>query len=154
MRVRKAEAGDDAEVVGMSGALFEEDAGIRDPSTNILWPEEGGHKYFSSLIADRKSRVCFLAESGGEVVGYLAGRLEEGGALRPVKVAELESMYVRKGRRSLGVGASLAAEFVRWAGDEGAERLSVTAYAANGRAISFYESLGFRPMRLSLEREV
>jgi GNAT superfamily N-acetyltransferase len=63
-------------------------------------------------------------------------------------------MYVREGRRSLGVGAGLAGEFLRWAAGKVAERASVTAYAANGRAIKFYESLGFRPMRVSLEKEV
>lgn len=134
----------------MSGALFREDAESRDASTNLSWPEEEGLEYFSALVLDGNC-VILVAESGGEVVGYLAGRLKEGDSLRPVNVAELESMYVREGFRSGGVGASLAAEFLRWAeaGDPG--RVSVTAYAANKRAISFYENLGFRPIRLSLE---
>jgi len=35
---------------------------------------------------------------------------------------------------------------------EGAERATVTAHAANGRAIRFYERCGFRPRSVSLER--
>lgn len=150
MAVREAEVRDVAGIVELSGALFREDAGGRDPSTNLGWPEEEGQEYFSAMVSDENS-VCIVAESGGEVVGYLAGRMEGGSLLRPVKIAELESMYVREGFRSGGAGASLAAEFLRWASGKGAERSSVTAYAANERAIIFYESLGFHPMRLSLE---
>ncbi len=151
--VREAETGDTVGIVELSAALFREDAGSRDPSTNLGWPEEEGHEYFSALVADG-DYVCLLAESGGERVGYLAGRIKKGDALRPVKAAELESMYVREGFRSCGFGAGLAGEFFRSAAEKGAERVSVTAHAANGRAIKFYESLGFRPMRVSLEREV
>jgi ribosomal protein S18 acetylase RimI-like enzyme len=153
MAVREAEVRDVAGIVELSGALFREDAGSRDASMNLGWPEEEGREYFSALVSDRNC-VCLVAESGGEMVGYLAGRMEKGDSLRPVKMAELESMYVREVFRSGGVGAGLAAEFLRWAAGEGAERVSVTAYAANGRAISFYGNLGFCPMRLSLEMEL
>jgi ribosomal protein S18 acetylase RimI-like enzyme len=148
--IRKAEVGDVAIVVELSGALFREDAGSRDPSTNVGWPEEEGHEYFSDLIADENS-ICLLAEAGREVVGYLAGRMEEGDALRPVRIAELESMYVRRDFRSGGIGGDLANEFFRRAKAGSGERLSVTAHAANERAINFYKSLGFHPVRLSLE---
>lgn len=134
----------------MSGALFGEDAGSRDASTNLDWPEEEGCEYFSALIMDGEC-VCFLAGSGGEVVGYLAGRLKAGSTLRPVRVAELESMYVREGHRGLGVGEALAGEFMRWGRSKGARRASVTAHAANERAIRFYKRIGFLPMRVSLE---
>lgn len=153
MRVRRAEVGDTAKVVEMSGALFREDAGEGDSCTNLDWPEEEGREYFSGLIAD-EDNVCLLAEYGGKAVGYLAGRMKAGDTLRPVKLAELESMYVWGERRGRGTGASLVGEFLRWAGEKGAERSSVTAYAANERAIRFYESLGFRPLSLSLEKEV
>lgn len=153
MGIRQAGAGDVAKVVELSGALFREDAGSRDPSTNLGWPEEEGHEYFSALVSGTNC-VCFFAESGGEIVGYMAGRMKEGHTLRPMRIAELESMYVREEHRSLGFGAKLAAEFLRWAEGKGTERSSVTAYATNDRAISFYECLGFRPMRLSLELEV
>ena len=47
--------------------------------------------------------------------------------------------------------AELANQFLKWAREKGAERVSVTAYAANERAIAFYERLGFEPRNLSLE---
>ncbi len=153
VRVRRAGTGDVAEIVELSRALFREDAGRRDPFTNLGWPEEEGLAYFASLVSGAGS-VCLLAEIAGRKVGYLAGRVGEGATLRPVRVAELQSMYVREGYRDLGVGARLVDGFLGWAGSRGAELASVVAYAANARAIRFYERAGFRPRSLSLEREI
>jgi len=66
----------------------------------------------------------------------------------------LESICVRENQRSSGVGTKLVEEFIGWAGSQGAGRVSVTAYAANERAIRFYERFGFRPRSVSLERGI
>ena len=153
LRLRRAEVEGVSDIVRLSSALFREDAGRRDPRANLNWPREEGQEYFAGLVASTGS-LCLLAEVGGEVVGYLAGRVEEETTLRPWRVAELESMYVQGEYRSRGVGARLVGGFLEWAGLQGAERASVTAYATNGRAIRFYERAGFRPRRVSLEREI
>lgn len=151
--VRLAGVEDVAEIVELSGALFREDAGRRDPFVNLGWPEEEGREYFAGLVRGEGS-LCLLAGLAGRTVGYLAGRVGEGTTLRPVKVAELESMYVREGYRDLGVGARLVDEFLGWAWSRGAERASVVAYAANERAIRFYQRSGFRPRSVALERRI
>ena len=151
--IRRAGPEDVSEIVSLNHSLFQEDAGTRDPYTNLNWPREGGSEYFSGLLGSERV-LCLLAESGGETVGYLVGYKKEKSSLRPVDAAELESMYVREGYRSLGVGKRLVDEFLRWLGQQGVERVSVTAYAANERAISFYEKLGFEPKNLSLEMGV
>ena len=153
LRLRRAETEDVMDIVGLSSALFREDAGRRDPCTNLDWPREEGREYFAGLVACTDS-LCLLAEVGGKVVGYLAGRVEEETTLRPWRVAELESMYVRGEYRSRGVGARLVDGFLGWAELQGAERASVTAYVANGPASRFYQRAGFRPRRVSLEREI
>ncbi len=151
--VRRAVQGDMRAIVGLSAVLFREDAGGRDPSVNLDWPREEGHGHFADLVAGEAS-VCLLAEVGGGVVVYLAARVREGTGPRPVRVAELESICVRENQRSRGVGTKLVEEFIGWAGSRGAARLSVTAYAANERAIRFCERFGFRPRSVSLERGV
>lgn len=151
--VRRAGADDVADIVELSSALFREDAGQRDPFVNLNWPEEEGWEYFADLVTGDRS-LCLLAEFAGEAVGYLAGRVGKRTALRPVKVAELESMYVWEGHRGRGVGARLVDEFLRWAESRGAERVSVVAYAANERAVHFYQRSGFRPKSVSLERAI
>ena len=155
VRIREAGPGDVPTVVGLSDALFREDAGSRDPTTNQDWALQEGRAYFAVLLADGAAG-CWLAESvpGGEAVGYLAGRLRDGGPLRPLRLATLESMYVREGARGRGVGARLVGRFLSWARERGALRASVTAYAANEGAVRFYEREGFSARKLSLERDI
>ena len=151
--IRVAEARDVARIVELNCALFREDAGLRYPFTDQDWPGKEGERHFARLAA-RERGLCLLAESGGEVAGYLAGYVRVGTALRPVAVAELESMYVVEGYRGRGSGTSMVSEFLAWAGSQGAELASVTAYAANDRAVRFYGRNGFQPKSLSLERSV
>lgn len=149
-KIRPAEREDVVRIVALNAALFREDAGQRDPFTDQGWPEREGREYFTALLAQDDS-VGLLAEAGDEVVGYLVGYVGGGSSLRPVRVAELESMYVSEKYRGRGVGARLVGEFLRWSRKRGAERASVTAYAANERAVRFYERSGFRPKSLTLE---
>lgn len=151
--VREARMDEVGEVVGLSAALFREDAGSRDASVNPGWPAEEGWEHFAGFVAS-ESRLCLISGSGEEIVGYLAGYVKDGSTLRLVKVAELESMYVREEYRGRGVGAKLVGEFLEWAGDRGVERVSVTAYAANERAIRFYRREGFWEKSVSLEMEL
>jgi GNAT superfamily N-acetyltransferase len=87
----------------------------------------------------------------GEITGYLVGYTMPVTDLRPVKIAELESMFVREDARGQGIGKRLVEAFIKWSLQEGAQRASVTAYAANGKAIAFYKRLGFEPRNVSLE---
>jgi ribosomal protein S18 acetylase RimI-like enzyme len=137
-------------IVALNNALFQEDAGQRDPFMNLDWPRQEGEAYFTRHMSSQKS-IVLLAESEGEAIGYLVGYLKSSSTLRPVKMAELESMYVKKTYRNEGVGEQLANKFLEWARKHGVERVSVTAYATNERAIAFYQRLGFLPKSLTLE---
>ena len=95
--------------------------------------------------------MCLLAEVEEGIVGYLAGYVRAGSSLRPVPVAELESMYVAEEHRGGRVGERLVASFRSWARERGAWRTSVTAHAANERAIRFYKRAGFRAKNVTLE---
>jgi GNAT superfamily N-acetyltransferase len=92
-----------------------------------------------------------LAERKGQAIGYLVGYLKPSSSLRPVRIAELESMYVGEEHRSQEVGQQLVSRFLEWVREQGAERVSVTAYVANEGAVSFYKRMGFIPKNLTLE---
>jgi GNAT superfamily N-acetyltransferase len=145
-----AGSGDVGALVRLSSALIREDAGIRDPCTDVGWPREHGWDHFLSLIS-WEDALCLLAKSGGVPVGYLAGYVGETTTVRPLNVAELQSMFVRARDRGRGVGSALVAEFLSWAGCPAAERVAVTAYASNGDALRFYARRGFRPRSTTLE---
>ena len=150
VNIRIATLDDIAGIVELNYALFREDAGQRDPYMNLDWPKEEGHEHFAKFITNGDS-LCLMATAGEALIGYLVGYLWHGGNLRPIKLAELESMFVRPKWRSRGVGRKLAEEFFKWARGKGAQRASVTAYAANARAIAFYRGLGFDTKSLALE---
>ncbi len=139
------------ELVRLNVRLFLEDAGIRDPHTDTSWPARHGREHFLGLLS-RDDAVCLLALREGAKVGYLAGYAKEATPLRPVRVAELQSMYVEENERGRGVGGRLVQEFFAWARYCDAERVSVTAYAANDSALRFYRRIEFVDRSVSLER--
>jgi GNAT superfamily N-acetyltransferase len=148
--VRRAGPGDIDALVDLCAGLFAEDGGRRDPTMDRGWPRREGGPYFSRVISGGET-LGLVAEADGVAAGYLVGRMREPGDTRPVRLAVLEAMYVQPDHRRRGVGAALVSEFRAWAGQQGADRLSVTAYAANTDAIRFYEREGFAARSLSLE---
>ena len=150
-KVVTAGSGDIGALVRLCSALSAEDAGTRDPSTDVGWP--GAHRWdhFRSLIS-RNDTCCFLARSGRAPVGYLAGHVGEPTEIRPVRIAELQSMYVAAGRRGCNVGSALVDAFLARANDQATGRASVTAYASNDAAARFYgrASLGSRSVMLEV----
>jgi GNAT superfamily N-acetyltransferase len=84
-------------------------------------------------------------------IGHLAARLHQADTLRPVRTAELESMYVLADARDRGAGGELVGRFLERARGRGAQRVAVTAYAANDRAMRFYRRCGIAPKSLTLD---
>ena len=152
-RIVAAGMEDVEDLVCLNTRLFLEDAGTRDPRTDTFWPARYGREHFLGLLS-RDDAVCFLAWLDAEKVGYLAGYLRRSTPLRPVIVAELQSMYVVRTGRSRGVGRHLVEEFLAWARRRQAGLVSVTAYATNEGAIRFYKRAGFDPRTISLELEL
>ena len=150
-RILVAGMEDVGSVVDLNSSLFREDAGTRDPHTDLSWPAKHGRDHFLGLL-ENDDALCFLALSEENAIGYLAGYLKGPTALRPVRVAELQSMYVVSNQRNQGVGGRLVDEFLAWAWVQGADRVSVTAYAENERAVRFYERVGFESRSVTLER--
>ena len=151
INIRPATSSDVAAIVGLYYGLSQEDAGQRDPFADLEWAELHGSEHFSQLVTDEHS-VCLLAQDGDLAIGYLAGYVYGPGDFRPIKVAELESMFVQPEWRSLQIGARLVDMFADWARGRSATRMRVTAYADNQRAIAFYRRAGFAPYHQTFER--
>ncbi|WP_116201703.1 GNAT family N-acetyltransferase [Amycolatopsis circi] len=149
--VVRATSGSVPQLVASATALFAEDGGQRDPWMDLTWPRREGSAYFADLL-HRDDSLCLLAFSAsGSAIGHLIGRIRRPDPLRPgAVVGVLESLRVDTAHRGIGVGTALAEEFFAWARESGANQLSVTAYAANESAISFYRSRGFAPFELTL----
>lgn len=148
--VRPADETDVVWIVALNAFLFREDAGQRDPSMDLEWSDKHGFTYFMDLFSRPNYRLL-VAENVGSIVGYLAGYISPPNEYHVVTSANLESIYVLDGFRDQSVGRRLTQEFVEWSKQQGAVRMTVTAYYANALAIEFYERMGFAPFELTLE---
>ncbi|HEY1488802.1 MAG TPA: GNAT family N-acetyltransferase [Micromonosporaceae bacterium] len=147
-------------IIASAEALVATDAGRYDAdATDLGWAARTGPAYCQALLSSDDNLVLLARESGddgenGVVVGHLVARLGGPSSVHPVRVAELESIHVYPDHRGRGVGERLVAEFLVWAGRKGADRASVTAYAANAGALRFYQRHGFAPRSVVLDRDV
>ncbi|HEY0735851.1 MAG TPA: GNAT family N-acetyltransferase [Herpetosiphonaceae bacterium] len=151
--IRTATTSDVPAIVALNDGLFEEDAYQRDPTVNRERDSAESIEHFMKLVTGEAS-TCLLAFVDSTPVGYLAGYTSGPNSFRPIKIARLESIFVNGEWRSRNVGARLHQELARWAQAQGAERIAVSAYAANLRAIAFYERQGFTPYTLTLEHAI
>jgi GNAT superfamily N-acetyltransferase len=143
IRTSPATSDDIPAILASADALVATDAGRHDAAaTNLGWAAQTGMAYCTSLLASADNLVL-LARDGDEVVGHLVGRLSGPGSVHPIRVAELESIHVYPGHRGRGAGEQLIRAFLAWAAGNGAQRATVTAYAANDGAQRFYARHGF-----------
>ena len=152
MKVRLATIEDLEVISGMNSSLFRHDFEF-DQYLLVNWPTgKEGQAYFRARIID-DDKVCLIVESGSNVLGYLAGSIMTD-STRNGLVASLDNMFVQTESRRQGLGASLFVEFKAWAQAKNADRISVSAYSDNKRALGFYKSNGFKPLAETHEVEL
>ena len=153
IRIRRAAAGDFDAVVCLDRELFASDR-TYDATLDPGWTLSAAGRTFFRERIEGTDGVCFVAEAGGERLGYLCGAATEAEDFRTVRrIAELECMYVSPGARGRRIGERLVRAFLDWAREEGVERVRVVACAANAGAIRFYRRLGFADYDLTLEMD-
>jgi GNAT superfamily N-acetyltransferase len=151
IRIDMATTADLPDIVASMDALIATDAGAHDAAaTNLRWAGESGIPYYSSLLAN-SGNLILLARDGNETAGHLVGRLAGPGSMHPIRVADLESIHVYSAHRNRGVGDQLMAAFLAWAAENGVQRATVTAYAANDGARRFYARHGFAVRSVTMD---
>jgi GNAT superfamily N-acetyltransferase len=93
------------------------------------------------------SRVRFVAESGGAVVGTVSG-----GDADSTGVAALTAMWVDPGFRRQGIGAVLVQRVIEWARQTGYSQVVLWVVDGNDGAERLYARHGFR--RTGAQEEV
>ncbi len=92
-------------------------------------------------IYQSKGRKMLVAVMDGMVVGSADVRM---GTMHKTAHTASFGIAVRKGYRGLGVGRTMMEYLMEWAVEHGARKLWLSVFSTNTKAISFYESLGFR----------
>lgn len=100
----------------------------------------GGHAFLFVAVAPEED-----GDEGERVIGFLSGELREGSpTFSPKTWASVDDIYVAPEHRSRGVGRELVRRCREWAGERGADGVSLQVAAANERARKLYRELGFR----------
>ena len=89
--------------------------------------------------ADHPHDVLLVAETAGDAVGMLFGRLNEG------ELLDVGSMWVEPENRRQGIGRRLLAHAVEWAVAAGAKRAELWVTSENSAARALYQQAGFTP---------
>ena len=139
--------------------LFDEIDALHRDNLPRLFRKPGGaareRDYYSGLIAD-ENNALFVAEAGGELVGFVHAVLKETPAL-PVFVprcyAIVDGIVVKSRFQNRGTGKTLMEKMQAWAIAKGATSIELNVYEFNEAAISFYESLGYQALSRKMSKE-
>jgi ribosomal protein S18 acetylase RimI-like enzyme len=108
--------------------------------------EDFAMSFFEEMLTDPFVRI-FIAEQGGEALGYILCRLVE----RPetpftfaARLLHIDQISVRPAVQGRGVGAALMFRAEAVATDWGAERIQLDSWDFNTSAHAFFEHLGFQ----------
>ena len=152
MEIRRAAPGD----LPALGALLEQVLAVHHAGRPDLFRAEG-RKYtdreLSAILADDE-RPVFVADEGGEVLGYafcVFVRHAGEGALRDHVSLYIDDLCVDEARRGRGVGGALF-RFVRdFARAHGCYDLTLNVWACNEDARRFYERMGMKEQKIGME---
>jgi putative acetyltransferase len=136
VEVRPARPRDAGQVLTLVRSVAAEGRFIR--TERVPWTLRELRRQFRRSWTSTSARI--VAVAGGVVVGDLGIKREEHAVLR--HVAELGMSVAREWRRR-GVGSALLAEAFRWARWAGVEKVTLTVYPENERALALYRKFGF-----------
>ncbi len=139
------------DIQNLNNKLFELEKSFDD----ILienWPlTNEGKKYFSDLIVNNYVVIAIIDKN---IVGYLAGSINEKGCYEEVQYGEINNMYIDSNYRLYGIGRKLFESFRQYCLDNNITNLQVTASAKNKDAINFYKKIGFKDFNITLTSKI
>jgi ribosomal protein S18 acetylase RimI-like enzyme len=96
--------------------------------------------------AEDEGWVTFVCERDGRLIAMATGTfpVDREHALDDPAVASLIQMWVEPATRRTGLGRDLVEAVAAWAAEHDSAMLRTGVTAAEHRAVTFYESLGFR----------
>jgi len=106
-------------------------------------------EYYNNLL-NNKNSVCFIAFNDKKPIGYIACNIKIY-SYRKSKYCEIENMGVNSDYQSRGIGSLLINKAKIWARDHGFQKIYVSSYFQNIKAIKFYQNNGFTEIDIGLE---
>ena len=150
--IRKANISDLKYIQDLNNSLFYLEINNFDSKLVKDWAISNEVKeYFEDLI---KSHYVVVALLNNEIVGYLAGTINEKGTYENVQYGEICNMFIKDKCRGYGIGKKLIDEFKLYCKNNDIKNLIVTAGFKNINAIDFYRKNGFEDFNLTLTMNI
>lgn len=150
--IRKATLNDLFEIQNLNNLLFKLEKENFDPTLVENWPlSDEGKEYFKNLIEEAHVIVAVL---NNQIVGYLAGSINEKGSYEEIQYGEVNNMFIKSECRGYGVGKLLINDFKKYCISNGIKNLIVNASAKNISAIEFYRRNGFNDFNVTLTMNI
>ena len=123
-----------------------------DDVLDLDWPySKAGVAYYTKALTDAAWAAFVACDTHGAVVGYVIGSSENKFSYRTVVTGELNDMFVVPEERRKGIANRLAQVLKTWMKEKGVDRIYVSVFAKNKRALAFYEAVGFSAWEMGLE---
>jgi GNAT superfamily N-acetyltransferase len=146
LAIRRAVSSDAERIVEL-GMLLQEHVVKSNP---LVWriTEEGKKLIKQKVEADLADSnvLVLIAETHGEVIGYVRGEVTRRSDHTPRTVGQVSLMYVVRQFRRKGVGRRLMEELCKFFDSNKTEDLTVRYVIGNKEAERFWRKLGFEPI--------
>jgi GNAT superfamily N-acetyltransferase len=113
---------------------------LQDPSSEHLT------RRFVEILACEDRVLLVAAEEAGSIVGMLAARNDDIGAIDLTPVLHVTHLMVAAGHRRRGIGRALLAAAVHLADEAGVEHMLATAAAGSREGNRYLARIGFAPL--------
>ncbi len=97
----------------------------------------------------------FLAEEGGRVVGFAAGKIEKLPAFYiERKIGILFQIFVEEKYRNRGVGTKLINKFISWLKSRQIKAVRLEVFPTNSAVKELYKNLGFKEFKIEMRKKI
>lgn len=138
MVIRRADAGDAAQLVALAGAVGSEQGGWL--LATDTWRSAAEERRYLKAVRRHADAAVFVALEGGELVGRMSVARDPHPSSR--HVADL-GLLVAVAHRRRGIGRALLEQAVDWAREADVRKLELHVFPWNEAAIALYEAFGF-----------
>ncbi|WP_426711195.1 GNAT family N-acetyltransferase [Cetobacterium sp. SF1] len=108
---------------------------------------------YIKAIIDNPERALIVAEKNSEIIGMAECCIKESSKFplyKPMKWVQLDIIAVKKEYQSEHIGSALLKEVTDWAKEKEINRVQLTVFNFNERAMDFYEHKGFKTLNKTL----
>ena len=146
--IKKSTLEDLKTIQNLNNQLFKLEKENYDSTLVSNWPlTNEGKLYFEDLINNHYVIVAILND---EIVGYLAGTINEKGSYEEIQYGEINNMLVKDECRGYGIGKKLINNFKDYCRENNIYNVKVETSAKNENAINFYKKNGFEEFNITL----